>query len=398
LASKKVLVLGGGTGGYVASTYLKDAAREYGVDLDVTLVTNSEWFYMPPLWLDVAVEGLALDETRAPIRNLSKYGVDVVVDPVASIDPANRLVTTEGGRAFDYDYLVIAMGVTNAWSRYEGLSEAGLHNYDPESALRLHEALASFRGGRVVILAPEMPYRCGIYPLEMSTVLAAKFSKRGVRADITVVAPRMPNGATIAEALGPSISRLWRKYLDKYGVKLVAHDGLERVDPERRVVVTRNSEHEYDLLIKVPPPGLPGPLDTPEFRFEQDPRFAKARAPDFRHPTYDDVYLVGDHSMPPTGLTLAGVFIHTAAIVAAKSILGDIDGLAEPAYAAPVTCAAYVADSGWLGTCEVAYDTSTGMYTWNDKCYVTMESPLIRLVKKGFYAGWLSRLRFDGVA
>ncbi len=394
MAGKKILVIGGGTGGYVAATYLRDASKEYDLDLDVTLVTNSEWFYMPPLWMDIAVEGLSVEETRAPIKNLSKYGVKVIVDPVTSIDLPNRTVTTEGGQTLDYDYLVISMGVTNAWDRYPGLAEAGYHNYDPESAQKLHEALASFRGGKIVIAVPEMPYRCGIYPLEMGTVLGARFHRLRIKADITIVAPKLPNGATLAEALGPGISKLWWKYLNKYGVKIYPHDGFDRVDTQRKVVVTKNAEFDYDLLIKVPPPGLPKPLDTPDFRFDQDPRFAVARAPDFRHPKYSEVFLVGDHSMPPTGLTLAGVFIHGAAAVAAKAILADMAGADNPAFAAPVTCAAYVGESGWLGTCEVTYDTSTGMYRWNDKCYVTLESPLIRLVKRGFYTGWLSRIRY----
>ena len=389
---KKVLVLGGGTGGVVASLFLAEQSRRFGLDLDVTVVNNREWHYMPPLWMDVALEGIPLDETRAPIRGLEKYGVKVVVDEATKIDPANRRVSLASGNTLDYDYLIVALGSRNGWEAYPGLAEAGYHNYEPEAAVEFNKALKEFTGGRVVILVPEAPYRCGIYPMEFATVLGYKLSARGISPDITLVLPRMEGGATPVDGLGPDIKRLWLKYFEKYNVKVIAHDGIERVDPQRKVVVTRSQEVPFDLLVKVPPLRLPKVLEDPEFVYEHDNRFTKARAPDFRHPNYDDVFMVGEHAMGPTGLSAAGVFIHEAAAKASQTILYELGAAYPPEELRSVTCVAYVADKGFLGVCEIEYDTSQGIYTWR-KCYNALEAGFIKLVKRAFYQGWLDRLR-----
>jgi len=390
--TRKILVLGGGTGGVVASTFLAEQIKRKGIDAKVTVVDKSEWHYMPPLWMDVAYAGLPVEETRAPLRGLERYGVEVVIGEATRIDPAERSVELADGRKLDYDYLIVALGSRNGWEAYPGLAEAGYHNYDPEAAVKLNKALRSFKGGKVVIATPEVPYRCGIYPVEFATVLGYYFDSRGVEADITVVLPKMPQGGTPVEALGPDIAALWRKYFDLYGIKVVAHDGFERVDPEKKLVVTKNAEVEYDLLIKVPPMRLPKVLETPEFVFDHDKRFTKATAPDFRHPVYDEVFMVGEHAMPPTGLGTAGVFVHNAAYRAASVILNELGGYYEVPKVPPVVCVAYVADKGFAGVCEVWYDASKRMYAWS-KCYNAMEVGLAKIVKRSFYQGWLDRLR-----
>ncbi|MEB2835729.1 MAG: FAD-dependent oxidoreductase [Desulfurococcales archaeon] len=390
---KRILILGGGTGGVVSALFLSEQVRGFGFDAEITLVNKDEWHYMPPLWMDVALEGIPLDETRAPIRNLEKYGVRVVVDEAVKIDPANRRVSLAGGDSLEYDYLIVALGSRNGWEAYPGLAEAGYHNYDPEGAVEFNKALREFPGGRVVILVPEMPYRCGTYPMEFATVLGYRLATRGINPDITLVVPMAPNGATPVEGLGPDIAKLWLKYFEKYNVKVIPHKGFERVDPGRNVVVTKNNEIPYDLLVKVPPLRLPKVLEDPEFVYPDDNRFTKSRAPDFRHPDYDDIFMIGEHAMEPTGLSTAGVFIHVAAHRASSEILYELGGSYPPEKVPPVACVAYSGDKGFLGVCEIEYDTSQGKYTWR-KCYNALESGMIKLVKRAFYQGWLNRLRF----
>lgn len=393
--TKKVLILGGGTGGVVASTLLAEEAKHYGLDLEVTVVNKDEWHYMPPLWMDVALEGMPLDETRAPLKGLEKYGIKTVVGEAVQIDPAERQVKLASGESLGYDYLVIALGSRNGWEAYPGLAEAGYHNYSPEGAVKFHEALKNFRGGKVVIAVPEVPYRCGIYPMEFSTVLAYKLNTMGIKPDITLVLPEMMPGTGISpvDALGPDIARLWRKYFRKYGIKVKVHKGFEKVDLATNTVVTKDLEENFDLLVKVPPMRLPKVLDNDIFAFPQDRRFTKAKPLDFRHPEYDDVFLPGEHAMPVTGLATAGVFIHVAAYRVATAILGEVGGVYFPQEIPPVACVAYVADKGFLGVCETHYEPSQGKYMWNDKCYNAMESAIVRKVKRAFYAGWLDKLR-----
>ncbi|MEB3806074.1 MAG: FAD-dependent oxidoreductase [Desulfurococcales archaeon] len=387
---KDILILGGGTGGIVAALAFAEAKKKHGLDINVTLVNKDEWHYMPPLWMDVALEGLPLDKTRAPIKGLEKYGVNVVIKEAVKIDPDNRSVEAADGTKLAYDYLFVTLGLRNGWEAIPGYDKAGYHNYEPEAAVEFNKALQQFKGGKIVIVAPELPFRCGIYPVEFATVLGHMLHLKGIKSEIVVLSPRMPDGRDISWGLGPDIARLWHKYFEKYGISVKIHDGIEKVDDERKVVVTKNYEESYDLLVKVPPPRPPKVLEDPKFLFEQDKRFVKARPLDFRHPEYDDIFLTGEHSMPPTGLGTAGVFVHAATYKAAMILLHEEYGVGEPHDIHPVACVAYSGDKGFMGVCEVDFDGT--MYNWRN-CYNVMESFAMKLVKRGFYQGWLDKLR-----
>ncbi|MCE4625915.1 MAG: FAD-dependent oxidoreductase [Desulfurococcales archaeon] len=390
---KNILILGGGTGGVVAALSLAEAKEKFGLDYEITLVNKTEWHYMPPLWMDVALGTAKIEETRAPIRGLEKYGVKVVVGEAVNIDPGNRAVSLADGTTLGYDYLFVVLGLRNGWEAIPGYAEEGYHNYSPEGALEFNNALKQFKGGKVVITVPEVPFRCGIYPMEFATVLAYKLSSKGIKPEITLMSPRMPNGVDITYALGPDIKRLWDKYFNMYGIKVRTHDGIEKIDGQRKVVVTKNYEEPYDLLIKVPPPRSPKVLEeNPEFQKDPTGRFIVAKPLDFRHPKYDDIFLTGEHSMPPTGLGTAGVFIHAASYRATQILLSDEYGVGSPGPIPPVACVAYVADKGFLGVCEVTFDGQTHMWS-GPRCYNVVESYLMKMVKHAFYQGWLDRLR-----
>lgn len=392
--TKKIVVVGGGVGGVASSLMLADEIRSNRLDAEVLLVSKSEYHYMPPLWLDVAVDGLDVEKTRAPLRGVEYYGVKTLIDEVVSIDLAEREIATRSGRRISYDYLLIALGTVNGWSEYPGLEEAGWHNYDPESARAFNRAIKTFRGGRIVVLVPELPHRCGIYPLEITTLLAHYYKVKGVKVDIKYVAPRSMLGYHPLDILGPDIGRLAREILEGYGVEVIVHKGLERVDPEKRVVVTKDAEIEYDMLVKVPPPRLPPLLRSPDFQLGDDKRFTRIRTPHFQHPEYDEVYLTGEHSMKPAGLGLAGVFVHFASIRAASMILEDLGSVYSLYDYPPVHCVAYIGNGGLIGSCEVTYDEGKGHYRWNDRCYVTLRGPMVKILKRTFYMSWLGRLRF----
>ena len=391
MTTRKVVILGGGVGGVASAKMISEEARKHSVNLEVTLVTKERRHYMPPLFFDVAMGEASPEETYAPIENLSRYfGVNVLVDPVNYIDAANHTVVTGSGRKIEYDYLVVALGTTYEWGKYPGLAKAGYHNYDLEGAIKLRDALRRFKGGKVVIFIPETPYRCGIYPYEAATVLAVSFRNAGIKAEVTVLTPD-PKPVT---PLGKDIHKMWFDAFEELGVEYVVHKGTQEIDGTRRIVRTTNVEEKYDLLIKVPPPGLPDPLKKSEgFTWKQDERFAPAKPPTFRHPEYDNVYMVGEHSMVPAGISLAGVFVHNASLVASNNLLADIIGF-YPRYTIPTaTCAGYVKDKGFMGHCEIRYNPETGKYEWADRCYVGPISSLARLFKVGFYKSWLDSLR-----
>lgn len=388
--TKKILVLGGGTGGYMAARKLAETARKQKLDIEVTMLTDSPWHEFQPLFADVAFNTATPEETRAPVENIGrKFGPRVIVEKAVSIDAANRVIETEKGNKYSYDYLVVSLGVKYGWKAYPGLAENGVHNYTLEGAVEMAKELARFRGGRIVILVPETPHRCGMYPYEAATQLAETMKNRGINAEIVL----MTKDAKPLAPLGPDISRVWKEKMDELGIEMIQHNGLQEVDGRRQLVRAGNVEEKYNLLIKIPPSRLPDVLaDSEDFQLKGDPRWAPARGKDFRHPSYDDVFMVGEHSMPAVGLPTAGIPVHFAAEYAAEQIISEVTGGHPVAgYVKTMTCVGYFGTSGFAGTCEIGYDESTGRRKF--ACYTVSTSPIIRLMKEAFYKSWIAALK-----
>ena len=387
--AKRIVILGGGIGGVAALRTLEHGLKVHKADVEITVITKSRRHYMPPMFFDVAIGEVSPEETFVDTENIRRLGARIVYGEAIRVDAANRRVFLADGSSVEYDYLVVALGSKYDWRRYPGLEEAGYHNYTLDGALGLREALARFRGGDVVVLVPEIPYRCGIYPYEAATVFAAMFQRRGIKANVKVVAPSPKPVARLGRDISSFVSRV----MEELGVEYVRHKGLEEVDVEKRLVRAGNVEEKYDLLVKVPPPGLPDVLASSEgFTFRDDPRFAPARGRDFRHPEYDDVYMVGEHSLPPLGLSMAGAFVHNAAFLAMGNLLADLVGVEPPFRMPAVTCAGYAGFKGFLGHCEPKYVEEKDVYDMKGRCYLGPALGLIRLVKLGYYKSWLSAL------
>lgn len=388
--TKRIVIAGGGIGGYVAAKRIVDGIKQSGADAEVTVINKDPYHFMPPLFFDVALGYATSDDTRAPIQNMEKYGIKAAVDEIQSIDAANRTIVGARGK-YQYDYLVVALGIDYGWSAYPGLDKDGVHNYDLDGAIKMKEALNQVKDGQnITILIPELPFRCGIYPYEAATALSAFFRARNKKVSIRLIDP-MP--APIAP-LGPSISRFLADQLEQYGVEYVPNSKLREVDPSKKEVITASGEFKYDLLVKVPPPRLPKALANSgeDFVFKQDPRWAPA-LPNARHPKYDDIYMVSEHSLPPMGIGLAGVFVESVAITAATNIVSDLIGGFGPSFVpSPVSCVGYAGDKGWAGTCELPFDPNKGTYAF--KCYFTGVYSIGRLLKQSFYHGWIDGLKF----
>jgi len=385
--AKKVVVVGGGSGGLVAARMVQTESTRLGGDIDVTLISASEKHYMPPLWSEVALGTASPEETWAPIKGAEQaYGFKVVIDPVKTFDLKGQKVVTEGGQTFDYDYLVIALGTAYGWSDYKGLDKYGFHNYTEEGAIQMKEALANFKGKKIVFLTPEIPFRCGIYPGEMAMNLRAYFETRGMMPEIKVLYPV----EAMSKSLGPGLAEFFGRRFRRYHIQY--EPGFEELhEVTENKIITKKGEYEYDLLIKTPPSRLPKVLADNGLAHPADKRWSVVSGPQFQHPDYKNVYLVGEHAMPPVGHFTAGVPIHNAAVVAAASILNDaMGGYLVPSFA-PTLCMGHSYESGFAGNCEYWWIPEEGK--WGHACYTVATGPLVRMMKDSFYRGWLDALR-----
>ncbi|WP_243680962.1 hypothetical protein [Vulcanisaeta souniana] len=102
--------------------------------------------------VNIALGDMEPRQAQLPLSMLEKRGVKYVKAKITKIDPPdNRVVETDQGK-FNYDYLLASLGVENDFQSYN--LGVGYHNYTLDGALKLKEALRSFTGGKVVLLAP----------------------------------------------------------------------------------------------------------------------------------------------------------------------------------------------------------------------------------------------------
>ncbi len=384
---KSVLVVGGGPCGLVAVRRLREALGPE--ELKITLITKDQWHYFPPLFADLALGEVKLEEIRAPAENIAKYyQTEFVLDEVTEVDPANRKVKTKGGKEFTYDYLIACAGVRNAVETVPGLAQYGYHPYSLEDALRMREALAKFKGGRILFLVPEFPFRCPGYPFEMGAKLVYLARKKGVPVKVDFVLP-MP----MEKLMGIMQEIAMTSYYihSKFSEISYVWDKRPKEVKEGSVVFDDGSEEKYDLLLYGPPSRPQKAFERDEFLCKEDKRWMAAVFPSFRNPHYDDVYVPTDAALPCVGLPPAGVNVHEAAVSAADSVIADVTGV-KVNYPFPKQVP-LVADFGLTGLLIVFEILGEENGKAKTRKYVAFTSPLIRSLKLSYYLGWIGSLK-----
>jgi sulfide:quinone oxidoreductase len=192
-----------------------------------------------------------------------------------------------------------------------------------ESALRLRDSLAGFRGGRVVVGVPLGPYRCPPAPYEAQWMLDGYFREKGIRERVQIeyfTRELEPTG----EAHEPAV---WMDAESKRrGIKQNYEFVVRSIDGEKKVVQgLYNYKIPYDLLVMVPPhrPAQvlldSGLADTESgIRVDYDTLQTK----------WDNVYAIGDCADMPA--SKAGGVAHQEADVLAHNLVVEITGKGQP--------------------------------------------------------------------
>lgn len=120
----RILILGGGFGGLYAALEFE---RRRDPSLEVTLVTQENFFLFTPMLHEVAASDLDLTNIVNPIRKLLRH-VRTFVGEVQAVDLASRQVTVAHGfalhaHALEYDHLVLGLGSVTNFFGLPGLAE-----------------------------------------------------------------------------------------------------------------------------------------------------------------------------------------------------------------------------------------------------------------------------------
>ena len=173
-AAKKVVVVGGGTGGATAAKYIK----RLDPSIDVTVVEPNPVYYTCYFSNEVLSGQRTLESLQVNYDGLKALGITIVKDSAVGIDADKKLVKTAGGAELPYDRCVVSPGIELLYDKIEGYSEDAAktlpHAWKAGEQTKILrdqlEAMAD--GGTVVIVAPDNPYRCPPGPYERASQIA----------------------------------------------------------------------------------------------------------------------------------------------------------------------------------------------------------------------------------
>lgn len=248
---KRIVVLGGGTGGTSLANRLR---RRLGDEVRITVVDrDGDHVYQPGL-LFVPFGMAAPDSIVRSRRQQLRDGVDYRCSAVLRVDIVDRYVYLVDGETLGYDVLVIATGARLVPEETEGLTGPGwretVHTfYDLEGATALASALEEFDGGHLVVNVVDMPIKCPVAPLEFCFLADWYFRERKIR-DRVRLSYVTPLDAAFTK---PVASRTLAGLLEAKGIELVTEFNTGQVDGEtRRLVSFDERVVDFDLAVVVP--------------------------------------------------------------------------------------------------------------------------------------------------
>ncbi|KAA6185641.1 twin-arginine translocation signal domain-containing protein [Thiohalocapsa marina] len=173
--SKKVVIVGGGTGGATAAKYIKMADE----GIDVTLVEPNTVYYTCYMSNEVLSGHRSMDEIAQNYDGLKARGVKVIHEAAAGIDADKKVVKTSGGQELPYDRCIVSPGVSMLYDKIEGYSSEVADTRMPhawkagdQTRLLRSQIEAMDDGGVVIISAPPNPFRCPPGPYERASQIA----------------------------------------------------------------------------------------------------------------------------------------------------------------------------------------------------------------------------------
>lgn len=318
----KVLVLGGGIGGIVASTVLKKAHVD---NVDITVIDKVDrHHYASSYPLLITGKRKEEDITRDLKESFRKKGINFLNREITNLDLQNKSVGM-ADEELTYDYLIISLGAEFQPEAIPGFRENALNIYAFEDAKKVAPLLANFKAGKIVLFVSGIPFKCPPAPYEMIFLIDEYFRKRGIRNNIklTIVTPE-PRPEPLAEpAVGKSVERM----LSQRGIALKT--GVKpQVLMKDVLIMEDKSKIEGDLFLGIPehrPPKVLQNLGIGDENgwVEVDPHTLSTKFP--------SVYAIGDcNNLKPQGSNeyapKAGIFAHYQGEVVARNIAQLIAG------------------------------------------------------------------------
>lgn len=322
-----LVILGAGTAGTMLANRLRQALNHTprGQDWAIRVIDQNDQHHYQPGYLFIPFGKYTPERVVKSRRAHLHSGIDFIESGISTIDPQAQAVHLENNLTVPYDWLIIATGTTPRPDLLPGMQDERVHYksvfdfYTLEGATALHNALARFEGGKILVHICEMPIKCPVAPLEFSFLADDYFRHRHIRhkVDITYVTPL--DGAFTK----PVASKVLSGLLEDRSIRLAADFAVEGIDAEHhKLVAFDGRELPFDLLVTVPPnTGAKCIIDS---GLGDDSGFVPVNKHTLRSDRYANIFAVGDATNIPT--SKAGAVAHFEADIFVDNFLAAVNG------------------------------------------------------------------------
>jgi sulfide:quinone oxidoreductase len=247
----RVLIVGGGLSGTIVANGLcrKLNSQISSGDVVITVLGNTDKHMYQPGLLYIPFGRIRESELFRDQRKVLDRRAIFHVDAATNIDVEAQKVTTESGREYEYDYLVLATGSRIMPQNVPGLDEAAHWFYDLDGARKMRTALNEFEGGKIVVNV-NAPHKCPVAPLEITFMLYEYLENKGIldKCEITYTYPigRIHALEPVAEWALPE--------MENRGIKYETFFNTKEADPAAKTITSEEGVTlDYDFLVTIPP-------------------------------------------------------------------------------------------------------------------------------------------------
>ncbi|WP_353571185.1 FCSD flavin-binding domain-containing protein [Candidatus Albibeggiatoa sp. nov. BB20] len=334
--AKKVVVIGGGTGGATAAKYLRMADPS----IEVTLIETNDYYYTCYLSNEVLSGDRTLESIKVGYDGLKKHGIKVVKAKATAIDGDAKKVTVDTGDTFSYDRLIVSPGVSLDYGKIEGYSEEAAQTITHawkagEQTKILRSQLEAMKdGGTVIISAPPNPFRCPPGPYERASQIAHYLKQHKPKSKVLVLDAKdkfskqglFTQGWTDLYGFGTDKSMIeWVPAAE--GGKVISAD----VSSMTIVAGDMEDEHTADV-INIIPPQKAGKIAL-DAGLADDSGWCPINKKTFESTLIPNVHVIGDACIA-TKMPKSGYAANSQGKVVATAVIAALTGkeMVEPSY------------------------------------------------------------------
>jgi NADH dehydrogenase len=301
----RVLVVGAGFAG------LATVSRLARGGMRVTLADRHIYSTFQPLLYQVATAGLAPSDVAYPLRGFAhKYGARFRHGDLAHVDTDGRIAEFADGGQLEYDYLILATGVTAGFFGITGAAEYSHALYTLHDAATMRARILaglerlSLEGVRKDVTVTIVGG--GATGVELAGTLA-EFRNIGLHSSYPDIDPQCVHIRLVEQApvlltpYVPPLQEYAREQLVKRGVDLHLNATIKEITADR-LILADGQELPSDLTAWAA--GVAGPPEAGKWGLPQGKGGRLLARPDLRVEGQDrifaigDIALTGDHPVP----------------------------------------------------------------------------------------------------